>query len=240
VALREALRSVESLHATEGRITYSDHPEGKLALENVEVYLPDSLSECAMLVETKVEIGAGEHIAVAGETAAGKTTMFLALADLWPWGKGTIQLPPRDQMMFLPQQPYLPLGSLRNAICYPDSPAGCSEEAVRSALSRVGLERLADTLDQAGRWDRDLSLAEQQALGCARVLLLSPKWVFIDDALSALELSERQSLMETFQKELAGSTVISTGRSNSQDRFYGKAIHLRRCPRSEPAPQLAT
>jgi putative ATP-binding cassette transporter len=159
--------------------------------------------------------------------------MFFALADLWPWGKGIVQLPPRDQMTYLPKQPYLPLGSLRSAICYPVSPAGCSDEAVRAALSRVGLGRLADTLDQAGRWDRDLSLAEQQALGFARVLLLSPKWVFIDDALSALDLTERQSLMEAFQKELAGSTIVSTDRGNSQDRFYGKAIHLRRCPRSE-------
>ncbi|SDR60374.1 putative ATP-binding cassette transporter [Rhizobiales bacterium GAS113] len=232
VAMREALRSVESLNAGEARITLAEHPEGKLSLEKVEAYLPGSLAECAILDEKDVEIGAGEYVLVTGETAAGKATFFLALAGLWPWGKGTIRLPPRDDMMFLPQQPYLPLGTLRATICYPAAPTSFGEPAMLAALSRVGLERLADSLDREARWDKDLSLDEQQSLAFARVLLHVPKWVLFNDALSALDRTQRKSVMEAFGRELAGTTVISAGRGNLEEGFYTKTLHLRRCPRT--------
>jgi vitamin B12/bleomycin/antimicrobial peptide transport system ATP-binding/permease protein len=233
VALREALRSIESLNATEGRIAVSDDPQGRLVLEGVETYLPGSLAECAMLAETKVEIGPGEHVLVVGDVAAGKTTFFLSLAGLWPWGSGTIRLPPRNEIMFLPQQPYLPLGSLRSAISYPAETGSFGDDPMRTALGRVGLSRLAGSLDRRARWDKDLTLDEQQALAFARVLLHAPKWVFIDDALSASEPAVRKTVMEVFQRELAGSTVLSTGRGNSEDGIYARTLHLIRCPRTE-------
>ncbi len=242
VAMREALRSIERLNATEGRIALSDHPQGRLALEKVETYLPGSLTECAILEEQKVEIGAGEHVLLLGEAGAGKTTFFLALAGLWPWGSGAIRLPPRAEMMFLPQRPYLPLGSLRSAISYPAPHDRFGEDAMRAALSRIGLERLADSLDLEARWDKDLSLDEQQVLALARVLLHAPKWVFLDDALSALEPKDRKAAMEIFEHELAGSAVVATARSASEDGFYPRILNLRRCPRAEQraqAPMLA-
>ena len=170
-----------------------------------------------------------------GETAAGKTTFFLAMAGLWSWGRGKISLPPRNDMMFLPQQPYLPPGLLCDAIAYPAPSRNFSEEALRAALKRIGLEHLTDELTRHASWDRYLSLDEQQALSFARVLLHAPRWVLLDDALGAVEPAKRDKLMEIFSKELAGSAVISTGRGNAKDEFYSKVLHLRRCPREERA-----
>jgi putative ATP-binding cassette transporter len=231
VAMHEALRSIEKLNAGEGRISLSDSVEGKLTLERLETYLPGSLAECAILDEPGVEIAAGEHVHVVGEAAAGKTTFFLALAGLWPWGSGAIGLPPRTEMMFLPQRPYLPSVPLRAALSYPAPTGRFADGEMLSALSRVGLERLTGSLDERMRWSRDLSLDEQQSLAFARLLLHKPRWALIDDALSALEPKARKSLMSIFDQELAGSAVISTGRPASENGFYGRTLHLRRCPR---------
>jgi putative ATP-binding cassette transporter len=169
VAIRESLRSVDGLHASEGRIAYSNDPDGKLTFEEVETYLPGSLVDCAFLEETKIELSVGDHVLVTGETAAGKTTFFLALAGLWPWGRGKISLPARSDMIFLPQQPYLPPGLLCDAIAYPAKTNAFGEEALRAALARIGLEHLGDELDRHASWDKYLSLEEQQARpnGCS-------------------------------------------------------------------------
>ncbi len=232
VSMREALRALETLHENENRISYSEHSDQKLVFEHVEVYLPGSVTECIVLDEEKVELSAGDHVLVGGDVASGKTTFFLALAGLCPWGRGKIILPPRDDIMFLPRQPYLPTGSLRAAIAYPAEAHVFPDEAIRTALSRVGLVHLVRDLDREATWEKQLSLDEEQALGFARVLLHVPKWVFLDDALGAMEPDKRAALMATFHKELAGSAVISTGRG-AENGFYGKTLHLHRCERQE-------
>ncbi|MBV8449693.1 MAG: ABC transporter ATP-binding protein/permease [Hyphomicrobiales bacterium] len=240
VAVRESLRSLDTLHTNQGRIEFSDNAAGKLTLENVETFLPGTMVDCAFLEEAKVELNPGDHVLVAGETAAGKTTFFLTLAGLWSWGHGKISLPPRSDMMFLPQQPYLPPGLLCDAIAYPAESKDFSDEDLRSALRRIGLDHLIDELGRDASWDRYLSLDEQQALSFARVLLHSPRWVLLDDALGALEPAKRDLLMSIFTKELQGSAVISTGRSTASDKFYAKTLHLRRCPRAERAGTISS
>jgi putative ATP-binding cassette transporter len=232
VAVREALRAIERMYETEDRIEITEHAAPELVLEHVRAYLPGSLVECAALADAHVTLTPGEHVLVAGEMSAGKTTLFLAIAGLWPWGTGNISLPPRQDMMFLPQRPYLPLGTLRQALSYPATPDLFDDDTLRAALSRVGLKRIAQDLDQGSAWDKHLSLDEQQALGFARVLLHKPKWVLLDDALGALDPAKREALLAVFDHELAGSTVISTGRPLS-DGFHAKILRLRRHPRHE-------
>ncbi len=235
VAIREALRAIETLNVTEGRITVTEHPEEKLVLDGIETYLPGSLAECAILEEGKVEILPGEHVLVIGETGTGKTTFFLALAGLWPWGSGSIGLPPRAELIFMPQQPYLPPGTLRAVASYPAPSDHFDETAIRQALTRVGLDRLSGSLDREARWDKDLSLDEQQCLAFARLLLHRPKWVMVDEALSALEPKDRKAILQVLHEDLSGSAFISAARANSEDGFYKRTLHLRRCVRTEPA-----
>ena len=129
------------------------------------------------LDQSRVEISPGERIQILGKAASGKSTLFRALAGMWPWGGGTLRLPPREAMTFMPQRPYLPLGTLRAAVCYPAEPGHFDEAAVVAALERVDLGDLVPSLDRTERWDRQLPLDEQQRLAVARLLLHAPRWV---------------------------------------------------------------
>ena len=150
------------------------------------------------------------------------------MAGLWPWGTGTIHLPPRRSMMFMPQRPYLPLGSLHAAVSYPAEPERFDDLAVGAALERVGLDHLVPSLDREQRWDKDLSLDEQQRLAFARLLLHQPRWVLLDDAMGALEEDHRRLMLSIFEHELADAAVISIGRSPAHDGFYSRILHFRR------------
>jgi putative ATP-binding cassette transporter len=152
-------------------------------------------------------------------------------------------------MMFMPQRPYLPLGSLRAAISYPAEPGRFDDAAVRAALMRVGLGHLVPALENEQRWDKELPVEEQQRLAFARLLLHQPHWVLIDDAMGALDQEHRQLMLSIFEHELADAAVISIGRSPANDGFYSRILHFRRLsegavtvplrPRLRPAPRVA-
>ncbi|MBZ0209277.1 MAG: ABC transporter ATP-binding protein/permease, partial [Hyphomicrobium sp.] len=184
VTFRDALLTLEQIHHNVPNIEVANHPAGNLALENVTLSLPEG---AAALDEAQIEVLPGERVLIVGEPHSGKTALVLALAGLWPWGTGKILVPPRDSMHFIYERPYLPLGTLRSAVAYPLQPGGFDDAAIRSALQQVGLDYLVSSLDRDERWDRMLSLDEQQRLAFARLLLQRPKWAFLDDALSALE-----------------------------------------------------
>jgi putative ATP-binding cassette transporter len=131
-------------------------------------------------------------------------------------------------MMFMPQRPYLPLGSLRAAVSYPAEPGRFDDLAVGAALMRVGLSHLVPTLDQEQRWDRNLPLEEQQRLAFARLLLHQPRWVLIDDAMGALDEEQRQLMLSIFDHELADAAVVSIGRSPAHNGFFARVLHFRR------------
>ena len=189
----------------------------------------------------------GERVLIIAERGSDKSTLFRAMAGLWPWGAGTIHLPPRRSMMFMPQRPYLPLGSLHAAVSYPAEPERFESAEVGAALERVGLDYLVPSLDREQRWDKDLSLDEQQRLAFARLLLHQPRWVLLDDAMGALEEDHRRLMLSIFEDELADAAVISIGRSPAHNGFYSRILHFRRLsegavplrPRARPAPSVA-
>jgi putative ATP-binding cassette transporter len=195
----------------------------------------------AVLVEdAAATIRPGERVLVQGPSGAGKSTLFRAAAGLWPWGEGIIRRPSASAgLMLLPQRPYLPLGTLREAVCYPAGPGSFTEAAVRAALLRCGLPALAPRLDEAGRWDRVLSLGEQQRLGFARLLLHAPRWVLLDEATSALDEASEAALMRLFQAELAGAAVLSIGHRPGLAAFHHRVLRLegRRLRPAEALPR---
>ncbi|MGH6885922.1 MAG: ABC transporter ATP-binding protein/permease, partial [Geminicoccales bacterium] len=192
VSFRDALPTVGTIGEEAGHITVVDAGSDRLVLEDLAVALPDA---CATLDQARVEVGPGERIQILGQPNSGKSTLFRALAGMWPWGGGTIQLPPRKAMTFMPQRPYLPLGTLRAAVCYPAEPGHFDEAAVVAALERVDLGHLLPSLDRMERWDRQLPLDEQQRLAFARLLLHAPRWVVLDDAISALSETHRRLVL---------------------------------------------
>jgi vitamin B12/bleomycin/antimicrobial peptide transport system ATP-binding/permease protein len=223
VAFRDALPALETIGEETGRIEVVDAGSDKLVLEDLELALPDA---CATLDQRRVEVNPGERIQILGKPGAGKSTLFRALAGMWPWGAGTIRLPPREAMMFMPQRPYLPLGTLRAAVSYPAEPGRFDDGAVRAALEQVDLGHLAPALDRTDRWDRQLSLDEQQRVAFARLLLHAPHWVFVDDAIGALDEDHRRLVLSIFERELPEATLIRLGRDPAPDGSWDRTRHI--------------
>lgn len=227
VNLRDALLILERPDQEAGQIQIDEHEAGHLSLQSLTVFLPDGR---AFLDESRIDVGPGEHILILGRPGSGKTILTLALAGLWPWGTGTVRVPPRDEAMFMPERPYLPLGTLRSAVTYPARPNHADDATIDSALRQMGLDHLLPSLDREARWDQTLSLDEQQRLAFARLILYAPRWVILDDALSAVDLAQRRELMSIFEGPLAGTAVINISRVPEQDGFYTRTFHLRREP----------
>ena len=244
MALRDALSADDTPGGEPGGIELLEHPLGHLGFENLSVTLGGAR---ATLDPARVEVAPGERVLIIADRGSDKSTLFRAMAGLWPWGTGTIHLPPRRSMMFMPQRPYLPLGSLHAAVSYPAEPERFESAEVGATLERVGLDYLVPSIDRKQRWDKDLSLDEQQRLAFARLLLHQPRWVLLDDAMGALEEDHRRLMLSIFEDELADAAVISIGRSPAHNGFYSRILHFRRLsegavplrPRSRPAPSVA-
>ena len=222
-AFRDALPMVDKIGEETGQIEVVNSGADKLVLEDLAIALPD---ECVTLDQTRVEMRPGERVQILGEAASGKSTLFRALAGMWPWGGGTIQLPPRETMMFMPQRPYMPPGTLRAAVSYPAEPGRFDAAAVAAALERLDLGHLVPSLDRTERWDQQLPLDEQQRLAFARLLLHAPRWVVVDDAISALGDSHRRLMLSLYDRELAGVTLIRLGRDPVLDGFWSRTLHI--------------
>ncbi|MFO1150454.1 MAG: ABC transporter ATP-binding protein/permease [Alsobacter sp.] len=219
VALRQALDSLDGADGEGIEVVESGHD--RLVVEGLRLALPRGTSQ---LDVDPLTVERGQRILVAGEPGCGKSTFFLALAGLWRNGQGRIAMPPASSTLFLPQIPYLPEGTLRDALA---AGAGSVADAeIETALDRVGLAHLRRELGRSARWDRELTLDEQQGVQLASVLLHKPGWIIMDEALSAFDESRRMSLLALLLQDLPGSTVVTTGRLNEPDGFWTRVLHL--------------
>jgi len=220
---RETLDDLPAVEEGAEEIKRELHPDGHLAFEGVRIFLPDGH---IIIADATVSVAPGERVLIVGDTGRGKSTLFRAVAGLWPWGAGTILTPPRGAMAFLPQRPYLPLGTLRNAMTYPDQPDAFSDADVRQALERCDLGNLVGKLDEAERWDKELSLGEQERLAFARLLLHRPGWVFLDEATAALDEESQRHVMSLFDNELKNTTVLSIGHRPDLAPYHTRTLQL--------------
>jgi putative ATP-binding cassette transporter len=179
-----------------------------------------------VISEANAEIKKGERVLIVGPSGSGKSTLFRAIAGLWPWGTGTIILPNRDKMMFMPQRPYLPLGTLREVVAYPAPARKFPVAAIKAAFKRCGLEHLAGRLATHEPWDRVLSVGEQQRLAFCRLLLHKPDWVFMDESTSALDDDSQSAMMSLFQRELADTSLVSIAHRPGLDAFHDRTLTL--------------
>lgn len=197
----------------------------------------------ALVLDAEITLRPGERVLVTGESGSGKSTLFRAIAGIWPWGEGRIAVPDRATTLFMPQRPYLPLGSLHAALAYPAAPDAFGQAEAAAALRRCRLGALVPQLDQVARWDRVLSLGEQQRLAFARLLLHRPRWVFMDEATSALDEANQTAMFALFEAELAGAALLSIGHRPGLDRYHDRVLALRPGPggaRLEPVAPAAS
>ena len=193
-----------------------------LVLQELSIALPDG---APLLTACTLTLPAGSRILVTGASGAGKSTLLRALAGIWPYGNGRIELPAGEKRLFLPQRPYLALGSLRRALSYPRT-AAASDEEISRILDLVGLAHFAARLDDVDDWSRILSLGEQQRLAFARILIIRPSWIFLDEATSALDEPRERALYELLHQELPTASIISVGHRSTLFAFHDTELHL--------------
>ena len=196
-----------------------------LRLTDLSVTLDDGTE---VVKDAEVVIAAGERVLVAGESGTGKSTLVRAIAGLWPWGKGSIQVESGAKMSLLPQRAYVPAGSLRRAATYPEPAESKSVDEVAKALKQVGLGHLVDRLDEEAPWDQTLSGGEKQRLAFARIMLHRPDIIVLDEATSALDPESQDKLMELLTKELNATTIVSVGHRPELEAFHNRKITLER------------
>jgi putative ATP-binding cassette transporter len=209
-----------------GRIKITD--EGKDAaihLQNLSVTLDDGT---AVLGDTDIAIMPGERVLVVGESGTGKSTLVRAIAGLWPWGDGVIELKKGAKLMLLPQRPYIPLGTLRRAATYPDAADSREIEEVAEAFKRVGLEHLVARLEDEAPWDQTLSGGEKQRLAFARIFLHNPDIIVLDEATAALDPESQDKLMELLSRQPEKTTLISVGHRPELEAFHNRKVTLER------------
>jgi putative ATP-binding cassette transporter len=225
-SLMVALDALESAERSdEDRIAVNREGAGAaLRLQNLSVRLNDGT---AVVGDTDVSVMPGERVLIAGESGSGKSTLVRAIAGLWPWGGGCIEIKRGARMFLLPQRPYVPLGTLRRAASYPDAPDRFTLDELHAAFRRVGLEHLIEKLDDVSPWDQTLSGGEKQRLAFARILLHKPDIVVLDEATAALDPKSQVKLMELLV-DRPDLTLLSVGHRPELEAFHTRKIELER------------
>lgn len=177
-----------------------------LELEDVRLDAPDGR---VLVSQASGAVRKGERVAILGPAGAGKTVLFRAMAGMWPFGAGRIEVPAADRTLFLPQRPYLPIGTLCAAVAYPAPADAYPRERLCEVLGALGLGHLEAHLDEEQNWEQRLSSAEQQRLGLARVFVHQPDWLFLDEVTSALDEASERRVYELLAERLPNVTMVA-------------------------------
>ncbi len=234
--LRQVLSSDLEAEQSGSRIAYVEGEAGSLAIESLEVRAwtgHDRLDAEHLIVH------AGQRLLILGSPGTEKTLLFRSLAGLWPWGSGTVRRPRGETIHYMPRgTPYLPRGTLAEALTYAMEPSSYPREAMVAALASVGLQRLEPLLDKPGRWEREVSVDEQLLLAFARVVLQAPPWLVMDEAFGALDDDTLERIIDVLNGPLAQTGVIHIGSAGeAHDRLFTQVVHLVKAP-GDPAEGL--
>lgn len=208
-----------------GSLVREETPD-RLRLTDVTISVPamdENKRTREIISSAACTIRSGEHVILKGPSGSGKSTLLRTLAGFWPYVKGHISMPAPSEMMFIPQKPYIPMGTSAEAASYPLETA--DEEILSPLLVECGLSHLMEKTDTEADWSHILSLGEQQKLAFVRVFLRKPKWVFLDEATSAMD-EETEEKMYRLLTALPGTTVISIGHRSTLDKWHDRVLRI--------------
>jgi putative ATP-binding cassette transporter len=217
-------RAVEITRAAAEKLVLSDSPDGSVRMRDLTISLPTGAT---LLSDAEVVLQPGHSVVITGRSGSGKSTLFRTLAGIWPFGSGQVQRP-IARSMFLPQRPYIPLGTLRHVVSYPSEPNVYGRDAIVAALTDAGLPSLIPRLDQEENWPQLLSGGEQQRLALARALLAKPDWLFLDEATASLDPEAEDELYRMLRERLPGTTLVSIAHRPSVAAFHERRLVFQR------------
>jgi putative ATP-binding cassette transporter len=218
-------RAVVAARAAFGTgLAVSDAADGSVHLRGATVELPNGAK---LLQDADLVLEAGHSVVISGRSGAGKSTLFRVLAGIWPFGQGRVERPVQS-CLFLPQRPYIPLGTLHHAITYPHPATSFSREEVERALEDAGLGEFVSRLEDDEPWAQQLSGGEQQRVALARALLTKPDWLFLDEATASLDPEAEAAMYRILKERLPDTTLVSIAHRPSVATFHERHLALER------------
>lgn len=222
-SFKKALRTSA---ANELRAETIRHENGAaLKLEHVNLQIPNRSR--TLIKDLSLTLEPGTDLVICGPSGCGKTSLLRAIMGLWNHGTGTIARPDLDDVLFLPQRPYMIQGSLRSQLLYPRVDQSASDEELRRTLELVQLPHLLEgesPFSHEADWSKVLSIGEQQRLSFARLFLIKPKFAFLDEATSALDQASEDHLYRLLHK--SNTTVVSISHHDAVIRFHDRVLQL--------------
>ena len=201
---------------------------GEVRAENMQVDLPDGTP---LLKDVTFTLEPGDNVLIKGVSGSGKSTLLRAIAGIWPYVEGTIALPEQEKLMFIPQKPYLPLGSLREALLYPGNKP-VSDEVLIALMEQCQIGYLQDKLDIVADWSHVLSVGEQQRLAFVRAHIQEPLWLFLDEATSALDEETEAKMYTLVGERLPVTTIVSIGHRSTLNKYHQHILQLDKANKS--------
>jgi putative ATP-binding cassette transporter len=196
----------------------------RLVIEDLCIAEPSGL---VLIEHFSAEIRHGERVLVTGEPAV-TSSLFKVIGGLWPWGSGRVLLPEEGGLLFMPQRPFLPEGTLRAALCYPLPPDAIADDSIRYALECAGVAWLAPRLDERDNWEQVLPQRAQQQLGIARALIHRPSWIFMEESTDAFDPKGERLIFEMLERELPNAALLTISFHPSLERLHQRKIELSR------------
>lgn len=201
----------EQAYAEQKDFTIDKHAQNTIIGQNLQV---ETQTGDVLFKNYHIEFQAGKRYLIRGPSGIGKSTLIKVIAGIWPFAKGVVKLPNNKKIMYLPQRSYLPLGSLREILLFPQT-TSASDDQLQYWLQEVGLAKLIDQLDTVKNWSEILSLGEQQKVAFIRLFLCQPDWIFLDESTSSLDMENEKRLYQLLVEKLPNSTIISVAHRES-------------------------
>ncbi len=225
------MHDTEKTAETAHKVKIEEHLGNEIAAKNVTITMPRGE---ALLNNINVDFKRGQSYVLKGESGIGKSTFVRTLAGIWPFASGDIVLPENQRIMFLPQKAYMPIGTLAEAILFPDKHDPSLVSKLEQVLKDCHLANLIPRLRETAHWSEQLSPGEQQRVAFARVLLHKPDWVFLDESTSMLDIANERHMYGLIKEQLPDCTIISVGHHPSVDELHDHVIDMKQYSRHEP------
>ena len=217
------MSDAEEIAEKENQLVLSEHAEPTIVAKNVTIKTPRVEVLLSAINEKFIH---GQNYLLKGSSGIGKSTFVRSLAGIWPYASGEVTFPKNHKVMYLPQRPYMPIGTLLEAILFPDNIQPHLEKDLSRVLKDCNLEKLIPRLRESASWSEQLSPGEQQRITFARILLHQPDWVFLDEATSMLDIENEKRMYDPLKTQLPNCSLVSVGHRPSLDGFHDHVIDM--------------